>query len=398
MSLEVDGWTILFYDKFAGAHNFDNPFTAKVKLEDLFSSDMTQLLGKDAIIEFNNFGGADVIPIDLDESLYIITMFITSYGNNTNLIAKYTTVSINNALIKKYVSEKKPIPNETFLIKVCRYHNSYNKVSKIGNISSRINETETVASEIITKVKLTVGDIIDPMISNPDFLSCQLYPYQKRSIYWMKKREEEERQIIFNINDEVVIGEVFFDAMRQTFTFGIDRKKLVFTGGSLVDEVGLGKTVQMTCLSLLNPATDVSYIRNGIPRLCSRASLVLCPNQLCGQWKRELEKMVKSDYSLKIVPLLTKVHFDKCTYRDLLDADFVIVSYNFFDNKAFLSKWMKYVSGSASYHRSIGSGFNLTAVKTIFDKLGSELIADPCSIFEKKPLIPLIRWHRVIID
>lgn len=400
MSLEVEGWTILFYDKFAGGHNYDNPFTTKIKLEDLYASDFTQLTEIDAIKEFNKFGGHDMIPLDLDMNLYQVTMFTTSYGNNTNNIAKYTTVSINNNLLKKYVSHevKETIPNEQFLIKVCRYHNSYNKVSQVGNISSRVSEVDTISNEIITKVKSTTGDIVDPMISNPHFLSCQLYNYQKRSIYWMLQREKEEKQIIFNINDEVIIGEIFFDAMRQTFTFGTDRKNITFNGGSLIDEVGLGKTVQMTSLSLLNPAMDLSYIRPGIKRLCSRANLVLCPNQLCGQWKRELEKMVKGGYNIKIIQLFTKVHFDKYTYQDLLDADFVIVSYNFFDNKAFLSKWMKQISSNGSYHRGVGSAFNLVSVKAIFDKMGSGLITDPCSIFRTNPLITLIRWHRVIID
>lgn len=398
MTLEIEGWTILFYDKYAGGHNYDNPFTTKVQLEDLYSSDFVQLTDNDAIQEFNKFGGHDMIPLDLDTNLYQVTMFTTYYGNNINNIAKYTTVGVNNDLLKKYVSENKKIPNQEFLVKLCRYHNSYYKVSQIGNISSQKNDTDTISEEIITKIKSTTGDIVDPMISNPDFLSCQLYDYQKRSIYWMLQREKEKKQIIFNINDEVIIGQVFFDAMRQTFTFGTDRKSITFYGGSLIDEVGLGKTVQMTSLALLNHANNVSYIRPGINKLCSRANLVLCPNQLCGQWKRELEKMVKPQYNLKVILLLTKVHFDRYTYQDLLDADFVIVSFNFFDNKAFLSKWIKQISSNGSYHKGIGSAFNLNSVKLVFDKMGSELITNPCSIFQTNPLIPLIRWHRVIID
>ncbi|AYV80842.1 MAG: DEAD/SNF2-like helicase [Harvfovirus sp.] len=395
MSVEVDGWTILFYDKYAGGHSYDNMFTVKTKLEDLLSSDNEQLTGNEAIQEFNKFGGFYQLPQDLNQSLYQLSMYITEYGNNHNNIAKYTTVGVNNALLKQLVIDKKPIPNEQFLVSVCRYHNSYIKASQTGSIS-RVNETETISADIITKIKDTTGDIVDPMISNPDFLSCQLFDYQKRSVYWMCQREKDMKQVVFNINDEVIIGEIFFDAMRQTFTLGNDRKQITFCGGALVDEVGLGKTVQMTTLSLCNPATDLSYIRSGVNRLFSRASLVLCPNQLCGQWKRELEKMVKDD--LKIVPLLTKVHFDKYRYQDLLDADFVIVSYNFFDNKAFHTKWMKQVSTNGSYHKSVPGVFNLASVKSVFEKLGSELVKDPMSIFQKNPLLPLIRWHRVIID
>ncbi|AYV84439.1 MAG: DEAD/SNF2-like helicase [Hyperionvirus sp.] len=398
MSVEVDGWTILFYDKYAGGHNYDNNFTVRVKLEDLLSSDNVQLTGNDAIAEFNKFGGFYLLPGDLDQSLYQISMYVTEYGGSHNNVAKYTTVGVNNALLKQYVVEKKPIPNESFLVAVCRYHNSYCKASQTGNIgAARINDTvDILSTEIINKIKATTGDVVDPMIPDPDFLNCQLFEYQKRSVHWMAQREKDMKQVIFNINDEVIMGDIFFDAMRQTFTLGNDRKQITFCGGALIDEVGLGKTVQMTTLALSNPAIDLSYIRAGVNRLHSRASLVLCPNQLCGQWKRELEKMVKDD--LKIIPLLTKVHFDKYTYQDLLDADFVIVSYNFFDNKAFHGKWMKQVSTNGSYHKSPPAVFSLASVKTVFEKMGADLVKDPTSIFQKGPLLPLIKWHRVIID
>jgi SNF2 family DNA or RNA helicase len=388
MTLEIDGWTILFYDKFAGAHNYNNKFTTSVKLKDLFSSDCAQLSGTDAIDEFNKFG-SDNIPLDLDSNLYRVTIFITSYGENVDNVAKYTCVGVNNEMLKKCVLAGN-VPNVQFLIRLCRHHNSYNKSSNCDDFDKyrKYHKYSNVQVQaIIDKVKSTVGDIVDPMIANPDFLACQLYDYQKRSIYWMQEREKNPKKIMYNINDEVVIGEVFFDAMQQKFTLGTERNVIIFQGGALIDEVGLGKTVQMTALSLLNPANDVSYIREGINKLCSRASLIICPNQLCGQWKRELEKMVKSEHNIKIVPMLTKVHFDKCTYQDLLDADFVIASLNFFDNKSFLSK----IYNDTSKNKTVP--FDI-----MFDKLGKELVADASSIFKTNPLIPLIKWNRVIID
>ena len=68
----------------------------------------------------------------------------------------------------------------------------------------------------------------------------------------------------------------------------------------------------MTTLSLLNQSKNDSYYQYS-DRLYSRATLVICPNQLCGQWKREIEKMVK--LNLNIISILTKVHFDKYTYH-----------------------------------------------------------------------------------
>ena len=397
--MEVDGYTTLFYDKYAGLHNFDNPHTIKVILNDLFASDYSQLTGKEAIQEFNTFGGVYNIPQNLDETLYQVTMFITTYGTSATNIAKYTVIGVNNDLLRQFVIEKIPIPNMQFLLSLCRFHNSYHKISTSGSLMVKQIDTSTRATDIVTQVKSKTGDIIDQMVANPEFLKCQLYPYQKRSVCWMLSKETHVKSIMFNTNDEVIIGDVYYDAMRQSFTTGDDRKKIVFHGGALIDEVGLGKTVQMTALALLNPPEELSYIVKGdTTRLHSGATLVLCPNQLCGQWKREIEKMVNitNDYEVNIIQLLTKVHFDKYTYQDLLDADFVIVSYNFLDNQSYLDKWVPQVSPSKSYHKS--TTFNLASVKQVFDKLGATLVSDPSLIQQKNPLINLINWHRIVVD
>src|ERR1700722_10710847 len=101
MSIEIDGWTMLFYDKYAGTHNFNNNFTKCVKMEDLFGSDNITITGKDAIEEFNKFGETYTIHEQIDENLYQINMFMTTYGNNDNNVAKYMIIGINNKLLKQ---------------------------------------------------------------------------------------------------------------------------------------------------------------------------------------------------------------------------------------------------------------------------------------------------------
>jgi len=396
MSLIIDGYTYLFYDKYAGTHSFDNPITCSVKLEDLFSGDYIQLMGNDAISDYNKFGNQDVLPSNLDTQLYDIIVFFTTFGNNINNVAKYTVVGVSNKILHDYVINNLPVPNIDFLIKLCKFHNSY---SRTGGGFSRFDNLGKIADEIVSTVMAKTGDIIDPIIVDPDFTACQLYEYQKRSIYWMLECEKSEKRLLFNINDEVVIGNIFFDAMKQNFTIEENRKTLQFNGGALIDEVGLGKTIQMTTLSIMNPATSNAYIQKigDTERLCSRATLVLCPNHLCGQWKRELEKMIKPEKNLVIVPLLTKVHFDKYTYYDVLTADFVIVSYTFFDNKAFLGTWMPQISSNGAYHKGVGTAFNLASVKNIFNKLSDEYVKNP-PLAQTNPVIPVIKWHRVIID
>src|SRR3990172_8732065 len=96
-----------------------------------------------------------------------------------------------------------------------------------------------------------------------------------------------------------------------------DRDKITFYGGGIIDEVGLGKTLQITTLSILNTPSSISYVKKRCPLIRSRATLIMCPNHLCGQWGRELKKMIDPSYKIKIIKILSKVHFEKYTYQDV---------------------------------------------------------------------------------
>ena len=52
-----------------------------------------------------------------------------------------------------------------------------------------------------------------------------------------------------------------------------------------------------------------------------------------------------------IITILTKVHYDKYTYEDLCNADFVIVSYSFLDNQNFLKTWLPKISGQKTINQ-----------------------------------------------
>lgn len=399
--MEVDGWYMLFFDKFAINHTFNNKITTDKTIQQLFASNSTQFFNNEAIEEFNKFGEPYIIPLDLDKDLYQVIMFMNLYDNDPLHIAKYTVIGINGQVLKKYLQEKKSIPNENFLINVCRFHILYNKFQQNGSLLDKNSESTQIRNtidEIVKTVLERTGDIVDPMIENPNFLDLKLYPYQKRSIHWMLEREKTYRSVPFNFNDEVNIGEVLFDGIRHTFMFDDEKKKLQFRGGALIDEVGLGKTIQMATMSLLNPATDLRYIRSNNNKIFSRATLIMCPNQLCGQWKRELEDKIKNDYGVSIVPILTKVHYDKYTYQDIMDADFVILSYSFLDNKAFLDHWLSKISKNKSYHKSAPSVFDQEAVKKLLNNLGSEMVKDPTIFIKTNVILPLIHWHRIVVD
>ena len=392
----------ILYDKYGGGlHSFRNPITCPYNIKDLFDNKTDDgttnyVINIEAVKQFNQkFGGGNFrLPNDLNHDIISIHMFNFKNADNCEVII--TIVGIDIIKLTKYYNEYRTIPNNEFIVNSCKFHISYEKSSIDDD-----NSYQIVVDDIVKKVMVPNLDIMDPIIDHPDFIKqgTKLYDYQRRSIKWMIDTEMNGQKIYYgnNYRFEIEIGPMVYDMIKKTLVMKDAREYLQFKGGALIDEVGLGKTIQMLTLCLLNPApiNDISYINTQYNMLKSRATLIVCPNQLCGQWSREITNMIaRSD--LKIVLMLTKNHFDKCTYQDLLDADFVIVSYAFIGNACFTSKYTTTLSPSKSYYKS--TSWNSDDVKTVFKTMSDNLVSDPISLFQKEPLFPLVYWHRIIID
>lgn len=399
--MSADNYAYLFYDKATGDaehadHTYSNKLTNNITMEELFTSDYKIVKNKKALEKIKKFGENYEIKEKMDFSLYEIYLFCFSMKG---VKTKVTVVAINKEELEKLVTKKKKIPNKEFLILLCTYHAMYEKGAKgiymldKTNAMSKISE----ACKTITKTAMIPNaDQTDPIEEQPSFATEQLYDYQKKTIRWMIDREKESTGIYYNLNDETIIGNVAYDIILQDFTLANDRKKLVFSGGALIDEVGLGKTYQMIMLALCNQAKNISYFQKKYNMLFSKATLVVCPNQLGCQWIRELEKMVNKKYGLNVIPFFTKTHYDKYTYQDLLDADFVVVSFNFLKNQCFLKDWINKLSQQKTYLTSARYSHN-DALKVI-NSLGAELKKNTSCINELCPNILLIHWHRIVVD
>lgn len=398
ISLNIMDNTLLFYDKFASIHNYTNSLTSNTTIQDVINSDSKPLLNIDAINEFNKFGNHHYIEPDLDFNLYTVYLYVL---DNNHI---YTLIGINNALLYELIDTNKPVPNTQFMKELCRNHNAYNQFSNNKNIFNTCDESEFIGEAIIDKIKQTTGDKTDMMIAQPSFIKCKLYDYQKQSIYWMLETEKKSPQaVLFNINEELLfkITEnkyTIYDLIKQKFYTGTSREHIYFNGGALIDEMGLGKTIQITTLALLNPVSDMKYFRPNSQKIHSKANLILCPNQICGQWKRELEKMINIDQNIKIVTILTKTHYDKLTYIELLDADFIIISFNFFENKVYLNTFIHLLSNSKSFYKHTWNKGELDKMNVIFDTMVEEFKNEPKLLFNTNVIFQLIKWNRIIVD
>jgi len=168
------------------------------------------------------------------------------------------------------------------------------------------NKIKTEISNCLIKQILSNSPKSDITITKFPNIKTQLYPYQINNLNWMYRIEKR------NYADE----------------FSKISSKCIIKGGGLFDEVGMGKTLQMITLINLNQLENNSLIKNN--KIYSKATLIIIPNHLCGQWAREFGNHTINP--LKIINLLTKNHYYKYSYYDLATADVIIVNANFFIN------------------------------------------------------------------
>lgn len=376
--MNIEGNTYLFYDKYNGDHGYQNPKTVTISFNDLYNSDIVPFTGKDAIREFNKFGGIYKIDEFINVQFYELSFFV--FGEN-----KIMCVCVNHNLLKKFIKE---IPNKEFLINACSYHCAY---------TSSIKTNKNINDLVKLKSANANADPTDPIIEQPNFAKLNMFDYQKRTLNWLVETEKRNKKINYSFNDEVFFGDIVYDSVKKDFILVEDRKQIKFKGGLLGDEMGLGKTFEMISLSVLNSASDISYFRND--DICSRATVILSPNHLSNQWIREFKKTVNDDYELKIVPLMTKVHFDKTTYLDILDADFVVISYNFLGNECYFADWISKISNSKKGQTYINSAaYNEEKALEQISTVQKKLKENPNMLFETKPLLNCIKFHRIVID
>ena len=115
-------------------------------------------------------------------------------------------------------------------------------------------------------------------------------------------------------------------------------KPLRFRGGILADDTGSGKTVTTLGLIHSTPFTQQKQIkRNEIFNsedfkknfMESRASCVICPSNIQGQW---ISEALKCNPKFKVIGLSTILDLRKVSWIDVMKADIVVVSHQFLIN------------------------------------------------------------------
>ncbi|KAK2028494.1 SNF2 family domain-containing protein [Colletotrichum zoysiae] len=189
-------------------------------------------------------------------------------------------------------------------------------------------------------------------------LTASLYPYQKRTVQWLLKREgvrwngpstgslssiedlPAPREVdgahsFRKIRDELGTGRSFYVSnlyhVVTTDLGSFQHAEQAVRGGILAEEMGLGKTLEIIGLIALHrrtPTDDVVHAREDEELLTTGATLIVTPDSLKQQWIEELERHAPH-LQVKYYPGRKNVNFDteEELRAELASHDVVITTY-----------------------------------------------------------------------
>lgn len=188
-------------------------------------------------------------------------------------------------------------------------------------------------------------------------LLTPLFPYQRRAVSWMLNREQRK--------DTSTSMPPFWEAM--TLTSGaqvyinrlfsqlqLDRSSVPafdISGGLLAEEMGLGKTIEMLALVLLNPFDSTRSLEWQLPTTADsefapvpiKATLIITPAVILNQWVQEVET---HSPHLKVfiydgVPRGAHSMDDSVEVEDVQDCDIVLSTYDILSRELAFSRTIK---------------------------------------------------------
>lgn len=155
---------------------------------------------------------------------------------------------------------------------------------------------------------------------------------QKRSLQWMINQEADNVPPF----PEQEVEEATLPELGWRAEVGV-RKFRTVKGGVLADEVGYGKTA--TILALIDYQMSKAIASSQIPRAGSisvKATLVIVPPTLIGQWQGQVMKFFGDKYNVETIKSM--VTLNPMLIERILNADIVIAPWSLFKGENYLNK------------------------------------------------------------
>lgn len=319
-------------------------------------------------------------------------------GNDTFLILKYR---LNRDELILRVKNRTGFKNRQFL-----KNNLHNIIG--GAFRNTIVPYEKIIKKIINPVKY---DIVPKEQRNfPHLMS-----FQEHNVNWMLSVEKNlsKEDLYYEDHPYLKISsydkktQVYYDKVTELFIDErTDPKKFRFCGGALIDEMGCGKTACAItlCLSSTPKQIDLKKIREEkkLPmsdgRIKSRASLIIVPNHISNQWIGEIKKFNfrRNEYTPTIISISSVRDYREYTYADLINADFVIMTYQYLQNQSMvaqLAEAYEYMNNDKNT-KNKSSDLYEKAIRIFVEETSGNF-----DLLDKKHVnLFHFKWNRIILD
>lgn len=236
---------------------------------------------------------------------------------------------------------------------------------------------------------------LDPVNPPKDF-KINLYDYQKRTLAKMLQMEKNQTDYTVNYTFNIKFSDVdiLFDPVSKIKTDTEHYFKITTKGGVLSDEMGLGKTISSIALIASHPATALANMKlseiTNYNKICSKATVILCPSHLTKQWESEI---LRCNPKLKVLTILTKNDYNNLRFKHFIESDIIITSHQFIMNFKFYPTLHYQPCTATSYdfnHR------NEIIKKFLQDKVTS--LGFPGIGELEDPIFEFFYFHRLILD
>ena len=284
-----------------------------------------------------------------------------------------------------------------------------------------------------TDIRLKDSENELPTADPPGFL-LKLYDYQARTLTWMRRIESGDIRIKYlkdyyhplpdpdspdgspfcYVSGRDIAETAKTMALYQCYTEPPSRfREFPIHGGLLADIMGNGKTVTgiaHICSQLARTGRDAfPKLEPGLEEdiyIPSRATLILCPNNIVDQWYSEFEKCLgpgcgelgSGGPSYRIIKIANIRHLKALSHWDLINADVIIASYGLLSNANHIGKGFVQKNGLSrqfTEHRMVKHAIpEMTDSPTTWD---ASVYQDLASQLPSKYL-HLYKWHRIIHD
>ena len=155
--------------------------------------------------------------------------------------------------------------------------------------------------------------------------------------------------------------------------------------------MGMGKTIEILALILSNPSKiDPNYF---IPKdflFPSKATLVVCPSQICVQWQEEIIAHISKDLNLYVISTIRE--HKKLTFQKVMEADIIIVTSQFLKNKNYFRLGGYGSDSPKTYEIEVRYNIWIKEIRNILRETPDQ------GLSQNQPILELFHWKRIVFD